>query len=111
MDSRFKPDAAADRASESPAEADFNEDEPSELSEYRFAASLEKTPEHSRSSVEKEVQQHLEPSGNDQSSWRQEVSAKLNNYKARKQPREPRYPSLQLKFEDRDWARSSQNQL
>jgi uncharacterized RDD family membrane protein YckC len=37
----------------------------------------------------------------DAGSWRREVAAKVNRYKARK-PRPPRYPSLQLKFEARE---------
>jgi uncharacterized RDD family membrane protein YckC len=40
-----------------------------------------------------------EPSQPDLDSWRAEVSARLNRYRARRRPREPRYPSLQLKFE------------
>ena len=32
-------------------------------------------------------------------SWRDEVSARLQKYRARRRPREPRYPSLRLKFE------------
>jgi uncharacterized RDD family membrane protein YckC len=32
-------------------------------------------------------------------SWRNEVAARVNNYRARRRPRAPRYPSLQLKFE------------
>jgi uncharacterized RDD family membrane protein YckC len=32
-------------------------------------------------------------------SWRGEVTARVNNYRARRRPREPRYPSLQLKFD------------
>jgi hypothetical protein len=31
--------------------------------------------------------------------WRQELSAKLNHYRARRSTKEPRFPSLQLKFE------------
>jgi uncharacterized RDD family membrane protein YckC len=31
--------------------------------------------------------------------WRQQVQAKISHYRARKRPRPPRYPSLQLKFE------------
>jgi len=31
--------------------------------------------------------------------WREEVSARLNRYRARRRPRAPRYPSLRLKFE------------
>lgn len=32
-------------------------------------------------------------------SWRKEVAAKMNHYRAQKRPRAPRYPSLQLRFE------------
>jgi uncharacterized RDD family membrane protein YckC len=32
-------------------------------------------------------------------SWRGEVAARVNRYRARRRPRGPRYPSLQLKFE------------
>ena len=32
-------------------------------------------------------------------SWRQEVAARVNNYRARRCPRAPRYPSLLLKFD------------
>ena len=35
----------------------------------------------------------------DPDAWRQEVAKRLNSYRARRQPRQPRYPSLQLKFE------------
>jgi uncharacterized RDD family membrane protein YckC len=35
----------------------------------------------------------------DPESWRSEVAARLSHYRARRRPREPRYPSLQLKFE------------
>ena len=38
----------------------------------------------------------------DPDSWREEVAAKVNHYRARKRPRAPRYPSLQLKFEIAD---------
>jgi uncharacterized RDD family membrane protein YckC len=40
----------------------------------------------------------------DPDSWRQEVAARLNNYRARRRPREPRYPSLQLKFDSSEPA-------
>jgi len=45
----------------------------------------------------------------DCSAWRQEVAARLNRYRARRQPRQPRYPSLQLKFETTEpaWSRPS----
>jgi uncharacterized RDD family membrane protein YckC len=32
-------------------------------------------------------------------SWRNEVATRVNNYRARRRPRAPRYPSLQLKFD------------
>jgi uncharacterized RDD family membrane protein YckC len=35
----------------------------------------------------------------DDSAWRKELSARLNRYHSRRKPRPPRYPSLQLKFE------------
>lgn len=39
-----------------------------------------------------------------ENSWRQEVTERLNNYQARRRPRGPRYPSLQLKFETQEMA-------
>ncbi len=39
--------------------------------------------------------------------WRQEVSARLTKYQARRRVRQPRYPSLQLKFETQETWRSS----
>jgi len=40
--------------------------------------------------------------------WRNEVAARLDRYRAKRRPREPRYPSLQLKFNTNDdvWASS-----
>ncbi len=35
----------------------------------------------------------------DPDAWRREVAARLSHYRARRRAREPRYPSLQLKFE------------
>ena len=35
----------------------------------------------------------------DSGSWRHEVADRVNNYRARRRPRAPRYPSLQLKFD------------
>jgi len=43
-------------------------------------------------------------------SWRQEVSARLNRYHARRKPRPPRYPSLRLRFEEENFAGSSAGQ-
>jgi uncharacterized RDD family membrane protein YckC len=39
--------------------------------------------------------------------WRQEVAARLNRYRARRPPPGPRYPSLQLKFEEVEPERSA----
>jgi uncharacterized RDD family membrane protein YckC len=39
------------------------------------------------------------PAGANSSSWRDEVAARVNNYRTRRRPPAPRYPSLQLKFE------------
>jgi RDD family len=43
----------------------------------------------------------------DSAAWRQEVAARLNRYQARRKPRPPRYPSLQLHFEEDDSLRTS----
>ena len=43
----------------------------------------------------------------DEGSWRQQVTERLSNYQARRRPREPRYPSLQLKFEEQAWPNLS----
>jgi uncharacterized RDD family membrane protein YckC len=39
----------------------------------------------------------LQPQDSD--TWRREVADRVNNYRARRRPRAPRYPSLQLKFD------------
>jgi uncharacterized RDD family membrane protein YckC len=44
------------------------------------------------------IQAVVEAAG-DPESWRREVADRLSHYRARRRPREPRYPSLQLKFE------------
>jgi RDD family protein len=36
----------------------------------------------------------------DSAAWRQEIAARLNRYQSRRKPRPPRYPSLQLHFEE-----------
>ena len=41
-------------------------------------------------------------------SWRHEVAARVDNYRARRRPRAPRYPSLQLKFETPEPSRTAQ---
>ena len=39
----------------------------------------------------------------DASAWRDELSARLNRYRARRRVRPPRYPSLRLQFGELDW--------
>jgi uncharacterized RDD family membrane protein YckC len=98
-----------------------------DASEQEFAASLEDPPPQPRFVVEPEqrtasASSALRVSENDASAvdvlpvpvpslvlnaelpdnetrWRQEVAAKLNHYRARRSAKEPRFPSLQLKFE------------
>jgi hypothetical protein len=41
----------------------------------------------------------------DSSAWRMEVAARLNRYKSRRKPRPPRYPSLRLRFDDKEATR------
>jgi uncharacterized RDD family membrane protein YckC len=43
----------------------------------------------------------------DSQPWRQEVAARLSNYQARRKRRPPRYPSLQLRFEEEDHSRAA----
>jgi uncharacterized RDD family membrane protein YckC len=45
------------------------------------------------------VADHTGVPGSDSGSWRNEVAARVGNYRARRRPRAPRYPSLQLKFD------------
>jgi uncharacterized RDD family membrane protein YckC len=82
-----------------------------DASEQQFAASLEAQPESSIAEAIAETA--ASASGNeilnatpaaascDASAWRKEIADRVNKYR-RKSPREPRYPSLQLKFET--WA-------
>jgi uncharacterized RDD family membrane protein YckC len=51
-------------------------------------------PAATNSSLQTEL---LGPQNSD--SWRHEVADRVNNYRARRRPRAPRYPSLQLKFD------------
>jgi RDD family len=41
-----------------------------------------------------------QPAPEDSTVWRREVAARLNSYQSRRKPRPPRYPSLQLHFEE-----------
>jgi uncharacterized RDD family membrane protein YckC len=68
-----------------------------DASEQQFAASIENDSEAKISTSNEQI------TGTDTSSWRQEVAERVNKYR-RKSPREPRYPSLQLKFESDLWS-------
>lgn len=48
-----------------------------------------------------------EPELEDSTAWRQEVAARLNRYQSRRKPRPPRYPSLRLRFEAEEPARTA----
>ena len=126
MKPRFEPDVAAD-ASENHSEI-LIDPEAYDASEQQFAASLEANASRSqpRFIVEDELPKETEPGkslpaietipqvaetempaaaqaepeqAQDPDAWRHEVAERLNHYRARRRTREPRYPSLQLKFE------------
>jgi uncharacterized RDD family membrane protein YckC len=108
MKPRFQPDSEAGVSPE-PAPVD---PEAYDASEQQFAASLENansSPPNDRPAELISPQPGLAsappmppdepPQTPDPEAWRQEVAARLNHYRARRRPREPRYPSLRLKFE------------
>jgi uncharacterized RDD family membrane protein YckC len=47
------------------------------------------------------------PSNSQSGAWRQEVAARINRYRSRRRPRQARYPSLLLKFEENTSAAES----
>ncbi|MGH9501824.1 MAG: RDD family protein [Terriglobales bacterium] len=124
MKPRFEPDSPHG-ANPDPS-AFLIDPEAYDASEQQFAASLESTAPRAqpRFVVEDEAPQamdeskpalHLDPSpaeaseitqhgaelehAQDSDSWRSEVAARLSQYRSRRRTREPRYPSLQLKFD------------
>ena len=124
MKPRFEPDVPGSANENIPAS--LIDPEAYDASEQQFAASLEQTAsspqprfvveDEPRALAETEppietrnggapdaampVAEHVEPQPpQDPDSWRREVAARLSHYRARRRPREPRYPSLQLKFE------------
>jgi len=56
-------------------------------------------PESVSSEVPSETSSQVRPADGTASAWRDELTAKLSNYRARRKPRPPRYPSLRLRFE------------
>ena len=124
MNIPFQPEAAH----RVPEEATLIDPEAYDASEQQFAANLEKPDsgltmkkdsigERDQADVPAVLGQNaagidpeaLTPAGptspldasraSDPEAWRQELAKRLNSYRARRHPREPRYPSLQLKFE------------
>ena len=93
-----------------------------DASEQRFAASLEepgssgqksaaKSPESLAEITSSSGAETVSASTNEMSvfqayqdpdAWKKELTAKLNEYRSRHQPRAPRYPSLQLKFDSQN---------
>jgi uncharacterized RDD family membrane protein YckC len=49
------------------------------------------------------------PGSQDPDAWRSEVADRVNSYRARRRPRAPRYPSLQLKFDPPEPSRTTQS--
>ena len=97
----------------------FPDPESYDASEEQFAASLEQ-PDSNREDISPDaplealVTELSEPSifqgYEDPAAWKQELAAKLNEYRTRHKPKPPRYPSLQLKFESTEamWTAPSQ---
>jgi uncharacterized RDD family membrane protein YckC len=96
-----------------------------DASEQQFAVSVEETAPKARFIVEQEPETALitdapppavsaeaplvlsaEPAESEDL-WRQELAAKLNHYRARRSTKEPRFPSLQLRFESEPPARQA----
>jgi uncharacterized RDD family membrane protein YckC len=107
MNPNFQPDE------QTHPDAKVGDSEAYDASEQQFAASLDVQPESNiadaTASAEPadsgEYSETLSAdsptSGDEASTWRREVADRVNRYRS-KSPREPRYPSLQLKFET--WA-------
>jgi len=86
-----------DETSEGPAETAAGkrlqeQEQEQEQEEEASAADAQPSGEVKSSAVE-------DSAARDPESWRREVAARVSHYRARRRPREPRYPSLQLKFE------------
>jgi len=66
------------------------------------SAGFESAPEDSAPSVESDLSNESPSAAsaeNSDSAWRDELSARLHRYRARRKPQPPRYPSLRLRFE------------
>jgi uncharacterized RDD family membrane protein YckC len=78
------------------------EDGPQEVAVVQKIAMVQAGPDTGGTETQ-ETATPLEPPApqppQDPDAWRREVAARLSHYRARRRTREPRYPSLQLKFE------------
>jgi uncharacterized RDD family membrane protein YckC len=93
---RFVPDDAVQEPSSKPTAGYVS---PQAASDDRFPANSSAAgTEGNRDAPDAPLQTELlGPPESD--SWRREVADRVNNYRARRRPRAPRYPSLLLKFE------------
>ncbi len=101
--------------------SDWNDLEAFDVSEQQFSASLEAPrfipepePEVASLQVERTAEEQAPiatsdsgPTEPEDHSWRQELAAKLQDYRSRNRGRTPRYPSLQLNFESTEASWSS----
>jgi uncharacterized RDD family membrane protein YckC len=111
------PAASGSRTETNPVPADFAAEGLAPALSYRVEASraeargAEASSESTRESAilpaPADLLRSRDPQSQDPDAWRQEVAARLNNYRARRRPREPRYPSLRLKFESSEPAWSA----
>jgi uncharacterized RDD family membrane protein YckC len=120
---RWMPDAGSGSAPAAIAETRLIDPEAPDLSEQRFVASLEEpatnTISHLAQGEPSQPQAPLPedtraaegftdpsraavapPESPEDASWREELSARLHDYRSRRKVRPPRYPSLRLPFED-----------
>ena len=115
---RYEPTLQAEKPSRWPDPESYD------ASEEQFAASLEQagsahmdqSPEPSETAAPIETlaadlsETSIFQAYQDPAAWKQELAAKLNEYRTRHKPKPPRYPSLQLKLEatEPSWMAPSQ---
>ncbi len=95
---RFVVDAASSNSNA--ADNSFQDDGP-ELATVNSGSGEPSEPAAQSHSLQTDL---LAPQESD--SWRHEVANRVNNYRARRRPRVPRYPSLQLKFDPPEPSRT-----
>jgi len=113
--SQFQPNGNPVSNSSSPAGPVILDPEAHEASEERFSARLDASVDQPADAVHPRSpgavmcgnEQSVSPGSSEDNSvvpagssfWKDQVAERLNNYRARRKPRPPRYPSLRLKFE------------